>query len=96
MLSKHYDWQLIKEMPLADLDGLLFYAQKQETQKALTPLWLVHFAIAKLTRTEYISPEEFFGEAQRTKITTQRSSEEIINEFAPIIAADRKRGRADG
>lgn len=81
---------------MADLDGLIFYAQKRETQKALTPLWLVHFAIAKLAGTECINPKEFFGSLEQRPEESGKTAEEIEAEFAPIIAEDRKRGGVDG
>lgn len=93
-------------MPLSHLGELLGFAYKEEKrlikreqEKELFPLWLVNYGISLINNTEIMSFEEFLntthnsGNANFTnKPKPKRTADEILNEFAPIIEADRKRG----
>ena len=100
MLSQYYDWQLIRELPMAELGGLLSYCVEKEAQKVKFPLWLFKIAVSKLTGEEPIGYEEMFNtenkpqtKPQTKKQTKKQSGEEILAEFKDIIEADAlKRG----
>lgn len=93
-------------MPLSHLGELLGFCYKEEErlikreqEKELFPLWLVNYGVSLITNTEIMSFEEFLnttrnsGNANVTnKPKPKRTADEILNEFAPIIEADRKRG----
>lgn len=70
--------------------------EKEELEKQLAPLWLVNFLAAKLKGEEVMSYEDFhnmvFDEEKPVKSKSQRSGEEIINEFMPLVEADRQKG----
>ena len=59
--------QLVGDLPLTALGGLLSYAEEQE----IKPLWIANFAISKLAKKENISYDDFirgvFGEEMPQK-----------------------------
>lgn len=78
------------------------YLIKRVQEKELFPLWLVNYGISILNNTEIMSFEEFLNTARDSgnakadnainKSKAKRTADEILNEFKPIIEADRKRG----
>lgn len=92
MLSQYYDWQLIRELPLAELGGLLSYCKEKEVQKIKLPIWFAQIAISKLTGEEPIGYEEMFN-ADTKPQDKKKSADEILAEFKDIVDEDiRKRG----
>ena len=92
MLSQYYDWQLIRELPLAELGGLLSYCKEKELQKIKLPIWFAQIAISKLTGEEPVTYEEMFNTVKKTQVK-KKSGEDILAEFEGIIEEDmRKRG----
>ena len=89
---------------MAALGELLSYArneeerlERQEREKQLFPLWLANYALSKLQgNAEVMDFEAFINQTMQTKETPppekKRTAEEIMAEFAPIIAADKQRG----
>ena len=98
-MSTHYEWQLIRELPLSELDGLLRYAGKKELQAQILPLWLVHFLVSRLTETEPMSYEELLGSVEGKDVDKNeaKTDEEIINTFDRFVQADKEaKGGARG
>lgn len=83
--------QLIGDLPLSALGGLLSYAEEQE----LMPLWIANFTISKLTQKENISFENFLSRVfEREKSASQASKstpEDIEAEFMEIANIERKK-----
>ena len=88
--------QLIGDLPLSALGGLLSYAEEQE----LKPLWIANFAICRLTKKECISYEDFissvFGDQESPPKKEKASAEEIDAELSRIADIDRERIRKGG
>lgn len=88
--------QLIGDLPLSALGGLLSYAEEQE----LMPLWIANFAISKLTQKENISFEDFISRVfERGKSAPQApksSPEDIEAEFMEIANRERKKLKKEG
>lgn len=86
----------MQELPLDLLGGLIKAAQKKEQERQLLPLWLAHNITQKLkgetalNYTEFLQAVEKDDEQPQAAESAQKklSAEDIINEFAPIIAAD--------
>ena len=89
---------------MAALGELLSYAykeeerlQKTEIEKRLFPLWLVNYAAAKIKGSgEVINYEEFLkivfsDTAVPNKHKKEKTAEEIMAQFTPIIEADKKK-----
>ena len=96
LLHKYYDWQLIENLPLSALDGLLSFAQKKEIESRTFPLWLANFAVCKMKGTESISFDNFLAAIEQSvdgkpEKESGRSGEEILAEFTHIIEAQRDR-----
>jgi hypothetical protein len=91
-LSIHYEWQLIKELPLSELGELLIYAGKKELQQQIFPLWLVHFLVSKLTNQEAMPYDELLksveGPAGGKK--DEKTDEEILQEYKRFVQADKE------
>lgn len=88
--------QLIGEMPLSALSGLLAYARERETEEAIRPLWMAHYTIAKLSGGEAMPYDELLRavmpegeEDTRTKPT----ADEIESRFKNVVEADRRRNK---
>lgn len=83
--------QLIGDLPLSALGGLLSYAEEQE----LMPLWIANFAISKLTQKENVSFEDFISrvfEHEKSAPKAPKSSpEDIEAEFMEIANRERKK-----
>ena len=90
---------------MAALGELLSYAnkeeerlQKAEIEKRLFPLWLVNYAAAKIKGSgEVIGYDEFLkivfsDSAIPNTPKKKKTAEEIMAQFAPIIAADKQKG----
>lgn len=105
LLHKYYDWQLIESLPLTALDELLSFAQKEEKrtereelEKRLFPLWLANYALGKLQGAEVMDYEEFINQtlepatAPIKPTKKEKTADEIIAEFMPIVEADRRKG----
>lgn len=81
------------------LGELIKTAQTRESEKKLLPLWLAYYAAKTLQREPAMPFEEFLtaaqaeatGEVAAQTTAKQPTAEEIIKEFAPIIAADELR-----
>lgn len=82
-----------------ELDNLVSFARKQETEKSLFPLWLATTTISKLNNTECIEFNDFIDKVSTpntSETISNRSPEDIINEFLPVVENDRKRGDMSG
>lgn len=98
LLNKYYAWECIKELPLSLLGELITTASEREQETRLLPLWLAYYA-AKTLKNEPAMPFEEFLTASRPVAAgavaaapkKQPTAEEIIKEFAPIVAADELR-----
>ncbi len=92
---------------MAALGELLSFAcseeerlERIEREKQLFPLWLANYALSKLQGgAEVMNFEDFVAQAiQPTaptpphKMKEEKTAEEILAEFAPIIEADKQRG----
>lgn len=88
--------QLIGDLPLSALGGLLSYAEEQE----LKPLWIANFAVCKLTKKECISYEDFingvFGNEEAQPKKEKASAEEIDAELSRIADIERERTKKGG
>lgn len=88
--------QLIGDLPLSELGGLLSYAEEQE----LMPLWIANFAVSKLAQKENVSFEDFIAKVfEREKTSTQAaksSPEDIEAEFMEIANRERKKLKKEG
>lgn len=88
--------QLIGDLPLSALGGLLSYAEEQE----LKPLWIANFAVCKLTKKECISYEDFisgvFGYQETPTKNEKASAEKIDAELSRIADIDRERIKKGG
>lgn len=86
---------------------MLSFAYNEEKRKAkekledkLFPLWLANYAVSKMRdeSAEIMDFEEFLqstleaGEAPPKKQKKQRTAEDIMAEFMPLVEADRKKG----
>lgn len=89
------------------LGDLLSYAykeearlQKEQLEKQLFPLWLANYAVAKLQHAgEVMGYEEFLNSvldpsntAAPVKEHKQRTAEDIMAEFMPLMEADKRKG----
>lgn len=87
--------QLVGELPLTALGGLLSYAEEQEIETSTRPLWLIHFALSKLRGEENMPYDEFLdivlGRKEPEPEREKQKPEDIVARFAPIIEADKKR-----
>lgn len=98
LLNKYYAWECIKELPLSLLGELITTASDREQETRLLPLWLAYYA-AKTLKNEPAMPfEEFLNSSSSetdgnawAPAAKQPTAEEIIKEFAPIVAADELR-----
>lgn len=73
--------------------------QKAEIEKRLFPLWLVNYAAAKIKPgLEVMDYPEFLASvlsdepAPQPKAKQKRTAEDIMADFAPIVAADKQKG----
>lgn len=87
---------MIGELPLSELPHLLTYAEERESEKALTPLWVAHYAVSKLSGKEPVPFETLSGKVadsgnDRATKETMRTPEAIDFDFEPIIQSDRQR-----
>jgi len=87
--------QLVGELPLEALDGLLSYAEEQEAVNSTRGIWLAQYIAAKMCGIEPVSAEAFFGEVLggKEQSGSVRSPEEIEAEFDSVIAADKAKRR---
>lgn len=87
--------QLVGDLPLTALGGLLSYAEEQE----IKPLWIANFAISKLAKKENISYDDFirgvFGEEMPQK-EKNTSPSDIEAEFLGIAEIERKKLKKEG
>lgn len=73
------------------LGGLLSFAHKKEIEKQTLPLWLANYAVCKLQGTESTPYSEFIAaiddavKAPEINASQQKSGEDILKEFTPII-----------
>lgn len=83
------------------LEELVKAAADHDLEKQLLPLWLAHFAIKTLQGGKPMSFEEMLctvrgGEQGAAAPSSKMTAEEIMKEFAPIIAADKLRREKRG
>lgn len=97
---------MIQSLPLSFLGELLHHAEREEQrkerdelEKRLFPLWLANYALSKMNGGEVMDYDEFIarsldtGQAdRREERAPKRTAEEIMKDFAPLVAADRKKG----
>lgn len=78
------------------LPELLDYAQEQERQKTLLPIWLLDTAVKTLNNEKPISFEKMLGDVRTDTRADkeQMTPDEIMKIYAPIVEADRKRSDA--
>lgn len=82
-----------------ELDNLISFAKRQEAEKSLFPLWLATTTISKLNNTDCIGFDEFVNsvvDLNNDEVLSDKTPEDIINEFLPIVENDRKRGDTNG
>ncbi|MDR2531458.1 MAG: hypothetical protein LBC82_01265 [Oscillospiraceae bacterium] len=86
--------QVIGELPLSALGGLLSYAYEKELEKTTYPLWLAHYLFSQLSGTEHVGYAEMLGKIKSVTDTaatpSNRTAEDILKDFAPIIEHHRK------
>ena len=80
MIHKYYDWQRIRELPLRDLGGLLFFAQNEERERQLFPLRILEGIAQELTG-------ETGDSVTQTTKSKNKKGEDILAEFLPIVEA---------
>jgi hypothetical protein len=92
-LYKHYGkgFEVVEELPLPIVIKMLLHAKKKETEQQVYPLWLVHVLIASYKKEDIIPIDKMFDLKEKT--TTNRTSEEILEEFAKIVEIDRIKKR---
>ncbi|MDR1001677.1 MAG: hypothetical protein LBL82_00180 [Oscillospiraceae bacterium] len=79
------------------LEELLSNAIKRDVEIKTFPLWIADYAFCKLRgvpATDYAEYQENIFKNTNEMLKTKRNNrtpEEIINEFAPIIAADKEK-----
>lgn len=85
------------------LGVLIEAAEQKEKERTLLPLWLARYTIEKLKGNDDFMTFEQFLEATAKAPTApaatpnrELTAEEIIKEFAPIIAADQLRSAKNG
>lgn len=85
------------------LGVLIEAAERKEKERGLLPLWLARWAIEKLKGNNDFMTFAQFIEAAESEPTNpaatpnnELTAEEIIKEFAPIIAADQLRSAKNG
>lgn len=87
--------QLVGELPLTALGGLLSYAEEQEAETSTRPLWIAHYMLSKIKGEENMPYDKFLDIVLgREKIDTNNKKstpEEIDARFTSIIEADRIR-----
>ncbi len=87
--------QLVGDLPLSSLGGLLSYAEEQELQ----PLWIANFFISKITNKEPVSYGDFMNAVfnDKTPQTKKKSSPaDIEAEFDVIVNDDRAKLQKGG
>lgn len=87
---------MIGELPLSELPHLLAYADERESEKALTPLWVAHYAVSKLSGKEPVPFESLLSTATESNAggvpaTPKRNPEAIEFDFERVIQRDRER-----
>lgn len=90
-------------MPLSFLGELLDFAvaeekrkQEAEDKKQLTKLWLAQYIVKRIAKQKPMEYEEFMRESLKTSAASHsaktqsknKTAEEILAEFAPIIERD--------
>lgn len=66
-------------MDLSELGGLLQFCIKKDVEKQMYPLWLVHFLLSGINKTEPMTFEQMLEGAK-----PQRTGDEILAEFLPL------------
>ncbi len=89
-ISYGKDLEVVKTLPLSFVCKMIINAKKKEAEQQAYPLWLVQVLVAKIQGTEILTIEEMFG--FNKKETSERTAEEIQNDFMEIIKNHRKRG----
>lgn len=101
LICKYYEWDFIKELPLSLLGELISAAVKQDRERQLLPLWLTDYAVKTIQHEAVMSFSDFISSVLPAADTTtatkkEQTAEEIIKEFAPLIAADELRRAKHG
>lgn len=85
------------------LGVLIKAAEQKEKERGLLPLWLARWTIEKLKGNDDFMTFAQFIEATESESTNpaatpkkELTAEEIMKEFAPIIAADQLRSAKNG
>lgn len=66
-------------MDLSELGGLLQFCIKKDVEKQMYPLWLVHFLLSGINKTEPMAFEQMLE-----GVKPHRTGEEILAEFLPL------------
>lgn len=70
-------------MDLSELGGLLQFCNKKDVEKQMYPLWLVHFLLSGINKTEPMAFKQMLdGVLEGAK--PQRTGDEILAEFLPL------------
>ena len=88
--------QLVGDLQLSALGGLLSYAEEQE----IKPLWIANFVISKITKKESISYDDFIKGVFETENEPCKSKNtspaDIEAEFLGIAEIERQRLKKEG
>ena len=75
---------------------MLSYAEERETEEAVRPLWIAHYAIKKLNGEDPVSYEDLLHSLLSDDCSAEikreeRTPESIEAEFLSIVEADRRK-----
>ncbi len=82
-------------MPLSALGELLSSAVKKEVETQTFPLWLANYTVSKIKGVEPMEYQQFIENVNNaafsgfSKEKKTRTAEEILEDFTPIIQADK-------
>ncbi|MBC2721840.1 hypothetical protein [Desulfosporosinus sp.] len=85
-MHSHYGIDRSSKVRLKDLVKLLNAAQKKESEDSLWEMWLTLYP--KMNKDNFESFEDYKNRAIKSVVrATEKTSEEIISELMPVIAA---------
>lgn len=87
--------QLVGDLPLSALGGLLSYAEEQD----IKPLWIANFVISKISKKEPVSYGDFinavFNNEETPKKKEKASPADIEAEFMGIADIERAKHKKE-